>query len=259
MYLKGSNILYAPVPKCACSSLKDFCAHVEYGTPFKDTEFAADGRKLHGVFRSVRFARLKGQGPETAWKFAVIRHPVDRIVSCYEQKVIDGAFAIEQVPEDELKKKGLSRKPSLAEFVERLSGYQSVSKIIKKHSLPLTYFLGEDPDFFDRIYNMSEITEAFSDINERAGTQVLPKRRNSSHKRVNAEDVNAEVCRMILEKYRTDIEIFGPYLGSSKFAVANDCAATIKRRPSWLRKSLNAVNRTLTSARLVTLTTARRR
>lgn len=59
MYLKGLNILYAPVPKCACTSLKDFCVGVEYGKPFEDTELATKDRNLHGVFRAVRFARLK--------------------------------------------------------------------------------------------------------------------------------------------------------------------------------------------------------
>ena len=259
MYLERSNILYASVPKCACSALKAFCVKVEYGKPFKETELAKDGKTRHGVVDPVPFRKLKNQGPKGAWKFAVVRHPVDRVVSCYESKVLDKPEKLQQ-RRAQLEKKGLSLTPDLAEFVDRLEDYQSASNVIRKHSLPLDYFLGDNPEYFDRIYNFSEIAEVPVAINERAGTEVeLLKSKNAYVKRLPSGAVTEELCRKILEKYRSDIEIFGPYLGPSKFAVANECTVITKRRPSWLRKSLNAVNRTLTSARSVTLTTARRR
>lgn len=84
--LEELGALYAPIPKTASSSVKQYLAEVLY--PDKARIFSG---KIHEL---KAFKRLLTEGinfDEFAhfFKFAFVRNPWDRIVSCYVDKILD--------------------------------------------------------------------------------------------------------------------------------------------------------------------------
>lgn len=224
MYLEKSKTWYFSIPKVACSSLKGMCFQAEFGTRFQKSKFAETHKRLHDLYPSERVVKvrrkvrkLKKQG---VWTFTVVRHPVDRIISCYESKVLQETQKMKKVSEKDLEKYGISREPSLAEFIEKLDDYCKASWVIKRHAQPLHYFLGKKPDLFDRIFDISEMDEIVAEVNKRAGSEVALPWRNKSGIKVNKEEVTPEIVAKIEKDFASDLELFGDYLGPSKYTVS---------------------------------------
>lgn len=93
IYLPEQNLVYIPIPKNACTSIKQALHEIEFGYLFNANllEFN-DYQEIHEYYQLRPHAftgvnRLKRKTNVT--RFAVIRDPVERLISCYRNRVLD--------------------------------------------------------------------------------------------------------------------------------------------------------------------------
>lgn len=215
MILNNQKITYVVVPKCACTSLKDFFFWVDNG--FQYREFDLDGRRvsLHRLTQAVRFKDLPQEKISDHLKVAVVRPPVERIVSCYQNKVLSGLFLENAKVKSRLKLFGINPEPSFNEFVEKLSIYRRLSGNIRKHSQPLEFFLGDDPSWYDRIFSIREMDQLEAWVREKTGSEAVLKRRNASKEKVEKTEISQTAKDLINRKYASDFELFGQFFGET--------------------------------------------
>lgn len=175
IYSKHLNLAYCPIPKNACSSVKhallaelkiDLAGqllHDRLPTPGNWQVEPGELRRLpDSPTPSVH--RLPG-----AFAFAVVRHPLDRLVSAFADKVLHGApgltpdwYALRHFPD----------------FVHRI--VSTPPEALNEHMRPQSCFLGRLP--FDGFLRFERLQEDWRLVQERTGCkQPLVKRNASKH------------------------------------------------------------------------------
>lgn len=215
VHLGDSGVSYFSVPKCGCTSLKSlFFEHV-HGLTFEEAKADAhpavgDVEWVHGVYPSLQFAKTAAAAPAGGWRFAVIRDPFGRIVSCYRNRVRAGKARRQmQARADRLRAKGLSPEPSLEEFIERLPRYRRMIGDIRGHSMPLSHFLGTDPAYFDRIYTLRDMDVLHDDLRARLGPLPPLPHLQTRGPGMSVHDLSRAARDRIARVYAEDIELFG--------------------------------------------------
>jgi hypothetical protein len=203
MQIKRAGLTYVSVPKCACSSLKHFVHHVITGEPFPKPQKGVKKRTVHHAYPAHAFDEV----PDNAeGLIALVREPVGRIVSCHTNK-IDNQGGIRVVTDEALEARGLPRNPDLDVFVDNLNAYREVSPEIRRHTQPLSWALGTDPDRFEALFDFSEI-DAFADfVNRRAGTTVTLGHYNRS--KPATHPASDGVRQKIRDLFAEDFALFG--------------------------------------------------
>ncbi len=104
--------------------------------------------------------------------------------------------------------------PSIDNFVDLLPHYQAVSGTIRNHSRPLSYSLGPDPAFFDRLFPMSQLPEMVEYVADRIGkVPTLPHNNKSGKTSLEIPQVALDRNKQKIEDiYAEDLDIFGAYM-----------------------------------------------
>ncbi len=168
VHLEEYKVSYFAVPKCACTSLKTMFFEVENGFAWRN--YVANSKKIwvHNAYPSLPFEKARKQSAPGFWKFAVLRSPVERLVSCYRNRLMRGRGRQQLLARaGELEARGLSRTPDFAGFMEHFDDYCDLSPDVKAHSRPLSFFLGTDPGYFDRLFRLSELAEVMAELRQR--------------------------------------------------------------------------------------------
>lgn len=190
------NLVYAAVPKAACTSLKRAMHRLEHGAEFAGT--MRDGRRLglHQTYPGTRFDRADFAHLDDPWLFAVIRDPAERVLSTWSERVM-GARRLE-IANARRAGQGITRlvrrvtggmgaaqaldpRPTLEHFVLNLDHYVAAYPAVAHHTRSVGWFLGADLDVYDRIYRMDELDRLEADLRERTGVAdfTLPHRNAS--------------------------------------------------------------------------------
>lgn len=192
------NLVYAAVPKAACTSLKRAMYRLEHGVEFRGVE--RDGKRLglQQAFPTTRFERGDFVQLDDPWLFAVVRDPAERVLSTWSERVM-GAGRLE-IANDRRMGSGLTRimrkvtggteakqmldpRPTLDQFVLNLDHYAAAYPAVAHHVQSASWFLGPDLGIYDRIYTMRELDQLQADIRTRTGvTDFAVPHRNASPK-----------------------------------------------------------------------------
>lgn len=208
IYLSEYQLLYIPIPKNACTSIKQALQYIEFGTLFdaKRKEHAAYTdvhdyyKKRPGAFTGIR--QLKAASRAT--RFAIVRDPVERLISCYRNRVVD--LGDLRSGENALKKKGLSAEPDLNTFVLNLETYRKASKSIEHHSRPQSAFLGGTFDYLDHIYPIEEIENLHAVLKQFApGLELL--NRKSGGAEFDVSDLSPDALEYAIGFYQDDYNL----------------------------------------------------
>jgi len=207
------RVSYYPVPKIACTSMKKLFFRLENGFEFRN--FRANGKlkTIHSFFGSRPFEKSRQDDVEGHFRVAVVRDPVDRLVSCYRNRVVFHKDLSEQRLSPAAVAAGLVPNPSLSTFVRELDGYVQHTGSISHHAAPIVTYLGHDPKWFSAICNLQEIEQLITELQAIVGNEhplVLPREQTGGPK-LSRQDLTPSEITKIEHFYAKDYNIYGRF------------------------------------------------
>ncbi|MBT0959469.1 sulfotransferase family 2 domain-containing protein [Alphaproteobacteria bacterium KMM 3653] len=213
---KKAGLAYFSIPKCACSSLKIFFHEVETGKTWRETkkEYIArnEPKTIHEEYPPEPATQDLWDRVEGYDKICVVRGPVSRLLSCYNNKVVEEKVLSRPVVRSRLVAAGLPHQPDFETFVDNLDGYQEISKSIARHSQPLEHWLGSDADRFTKIFSMKGLSEFGDWMKQRVADVPELRHSNRSKGGTKPAQIDPAVRQRIKSRYASDIEVYGPWL-----------------------------------------------
>lgn len=210
--LQEFGLSYLPVPKVACTSLKTYFFEIENGFAFQP--FATSGRKwwIHNFYAS----RPRGEQDQPAMadhhRIAVVRDPVARLLSCYSNRVLHHRELSREKALRPLRRAGLPFAPDLSTFVANLAGYCAAVTSIQHHAAPMVTFLGDDPAYFSRIYQMTELDQLVADVAARTGRRAPLQKLQTGGPKITAEALTRAEIDLLHDFYAEDYAAFAAHL-----------------------------------------------
>ncbi|WP_413161120.1 tetratricopeptide repeat protein [Capilliphycus salinus ALCB114379] len=196
--------IYTPIPKCACTSLKNLIYSLEFQRHYSEKE---SKKSIHEFWNeSIKYVRdLKSL--KDYFKFAVVRDPVKRFLSCYKNLVIyQGDLRIKPNPE-KLEKAGLKSDPTINEFVKELEKYVQISKEVNHHTKPQYLFLGQELAAYDFLCKIEDLEALKRILSEKLGREIeLPKLQTEGPK-ITLQDLTQDSLEKLIEFYALDYEL----------------------------------------------------
>ena len=210
--LPDTDLLYFPVPKVACTSIKRAILHTtrpELNGELPISSETGKSMHVHKVFVTTQFTwRLPIRQRDKRW-FCVVRDPVKRFLSGYTNRLFHHKD-LKKVSDADLAAKGLVREPELDEFVFRLEDYMATSRAVRHHFLPMVNYLGRRPRRFDRIFDIREL-DALSTYCNEAGFSMELKHFQTGGKKLSEDVLDAKMRDKLLKFYAADYRAYGKF------------------------------------------------
>lgn len=167
-----------------------------------------DLRELHTIYRTDHKVTEQGfADSEGYWRFTIIRDPIERIVSTYQNRILQiSEHKTGKWPRLRATLLGVSLEPSLNEFCSRLPRYRSMSRRLSAHMLPVQNYVGDSLQRFDAVYRMDEMDRLEADLKARTGVEISLQRMNSSGNNKSFGDLSPDairgICRFTKQEYQ---------------------------------------------------------
>lgn len=215
--LHEQKLIYIPIPKNACSSIKHALHQIEF-----DREFDYDYHEewgyidIHDYYKK-RASAFTGKGTlgrdNRFLKFAIVRDPVKRIISCYRNRVVTLGDLYKT--ENEVRNRGLSLEPDINTFILKLEEYRDANKTIEHHSRPQYEFLGGSLDYLDRIFTIREMDQLIQMLREYKPDLEM-KEEKSGGVSYGLKDLSPEALDKALTFYEKDYELLSDYFSKKR-------------------------------------------
>ncbi len=203
------RLVYLPVPKSACSSIKIALAKPA-GFDY-DLSRGTEGIHGHGRWHIERI-RLK-QAQHGYYRFSFVRNPFDRLVSCYRQKILFTPTPAMPRPFYDPYFFDLPANTSFADFAERVCRIpDALSENHFKSQYALLYDAGKL--LVDYVGKLEQVERDWSPLAERFQLEPLLVETNVSRNKPGTHSdyrryYTAPLARLVYERYRHDVEAFG--------------------------------------------------
>ncbi len=201
------KIAYFPIPKCACTSLKNILYYLEF-----QEKFPQKVEKIHR-FWGQKKEEINSELLTEYFKFVVIRDPIKRFLSCYRNRIVyhkdlskDKDRNVEQ-----FRKFGLPKYPKLNFFVKHLEKYIMLSKNTKHHFDPQSQLLINDLNFYDFVCPIEEMEFLRRKLSEIAGEEVYFPQYQTGGPSITLKNLTKESLSKLIEFYAADYEILKKY------------------------------------------------
>lgn len=211
--VKSTNLVYLPVPKVACTTIKfALLNHNEDGLADRLDAARRTDRTVphvHIVYPSKplkvkHILRYLG----SRW-FCVVRDPVQRFLSVYGNRVVHHDDLKRSVTA--LESAGLPRHPDPVEFAENLEAYCRANGSINHHARPMVDYLGRRPGRFDRIFRLSDLGALPGYLAE-AGVELRLGHRQTGGPKLAPADLPTAALERVKRFYSADYAAFGAWV-----------------------------------------------
>jgi len=184
--------------KCGCSTVIDILGYPHFN------EFRArKGRSK--LIREKKFSRankLYTTDIISISRIAVVRDPVERLISCYTDRIL------------KKNRNGMRNYiPSFDYLVENLEALQKEFVDLRHHSIPQITWLGTAPAYYNYILSTKKLQSEFTPLISKISNISIPQ---TSHRKQSGRlrrtfEVTTENKKIIREKYADDYNIYGDY------------------------------------------------
>lgn len=220
--LEREKIAYFGVHKAAGTTVKNALFQVQEGRAWQPS----DG-PLHPKFPSIPvkpedFDRYRGY-----WTFTVIRDPVRRFLSAYQNRVLDhkdltiqSNLKSDKSVAGRLRKlvgsyhpfPGFERQPSIENLIKHYADYCRISTHIYVHTCPSKEFIGDDLSYFDEVYTTADLDRLARDLTARTGQAISFEHHNKSASRPpKFEDLSQADQNFLIDHTQEDYALFKDY------------------------------------------------
>lgn len=210
--LSEQKLIYIPIPKNACTSTKQMLHRIEFGREFDTTRPVNDPYvDIHDYYkkREGAFTGTEDLNSLTDYnRFAIIRNPVERLISCYRNRVID--LGDLKTDASSLHKYGLSATPDLNTFVMNLKKYRKASKSIEHHSRPQSAFLGDTLRYLDYVFPIEDLDRLQQFLKPFSPGLTFLKRKSGGTK-IEVADLTEDALRSAVRFYKKDFRLLQNY------------------------------------------------
>ncbi|MCP4406468.1 MAG: sulfotransferase family protein [Gammaproteobacteria bacterium] len=145
------------------------------------------------------------------WTFAVVRDPTSRLLSAYQNRIIDRGRISDPKSKKRLSRAGLSAEPTLEEFIENLPMYREHSRQIRKHTEPQSNHLRDVFSRTKNVFPIEKVSELMRILNEHCGTSAVLPHAQKSKKSLSKSDLNASHKAAIRDYYAEDYEMLSEF------------------------------------------------
>lgn len=211
VFIKKHSVSYYPAPKCACTSLKHLAFKLENDFDFRIFHINGVMMHIHSLYASLGFDRSRSLDTPTHARITVVRDPIDRFLSAYGNRVLHHNELSEARIRDGGSKLDLKPRPDLGELVDNLENYRLADVSIKHHTDPLTYFLGTDPAYYDRIFALHQIHDLVKWLEGRTGGPLVLAHEQRGGKKFHRSDLSSAQIARLQQFYAADYESLGAY------------------------------------------------
>ncbi|GAA6165446.1 hypothetical protein NBRC116590_31500 [Pelagimonas sp. KU-00592-HH] len=210
--LDDQKVFYASVPKVACTSLRRMFFEFENGFEFRP--FKVNGKQIF-IHNVAYKGLLRENFPEKRiadfHRVTLVRDPIQRLLSAFGNRVVHHKELSKSAAGANLKKLDLAPNPDLDLFIEKFDDYRQAHPSISHHTRPIVDILGDDPDYFAKIYPLHDIKQFVADMSERLGAELNLGRSQTGGPKFKVDDLTAGQIEKLKTFYAKDYEIFGEF------------------------------------------------
>lgn len=222
IYLAEQELIYIPIPKNACTSIKHALHEIEFGKRF-DAGLPAfsDYREHHDYYkkRPDAFTSVSALREQTdVIRFALVRDPVRRLLSCYRNRVVD--LGDLRSSRKVLGRMGLSAEPDINTFVKNLEEYRRANKSVEHHSRLQSDFLGGTIDYLDRVFTLKDMPGLLEMLRTYKPGLELRQRKTGGTK-ITLADLSEKALLQAIDFYNRDYELLKNYVSPER--IAKEC------------------------------------
>jgi hypothetical protein len=230
------GICYYPAPKVANTSLKHVMHRLRTGAGFVGEEKPDGGRThIHQAYGTPLFSKVEHEAYADMLRFAVVRDPIDRLLSTWGNRVVHhGELSEAKADAASMRAKKLAFDPDLTTFLDRLEDYLEMSRSVRLHALPLVEFLGPSPQFFHLLFDISQLPQLVQFLQATTGREITLPHRQADGPKARRDDLTPAQIRKLEAHYATDYESFGDAMRSIGGGVR-------KSRPGFDLRDVQAV------------------
>lgn len=197
----SSELMYFPIPKNMCTTLKLAFYQMENGHSYSASKMGIDLHQFY--FKNPQNYYFNQEIVKTNHtKVVIVREPISRFISAFRNRIIDLGDLEPFKPI--LDKANLDVKPDINQFIENLSQYRQLVHSVKHHTEPQINFIGKDLSKFDLIVDIRDPSKLLSLIKERSNITEF-KREKSGGTKASIDDITPANLSVLKSFYKRDL------------------------------------------------------
>ena len=215
------KLVFFPIPKNACSSIKALIYRADTGRDFGDDVHTKE-TSVHAIYPSVQTGEWWAPYYEHYDTFLVLRDPLDRFISAFKNRILaHGDVLIEnrrRAPDG--KEDPLAPYPEVNEFIEAMDVYMKYSVEVFHHFCPQAEFVRKVIPKTSRIFQMSDLSLVAELVSIKAGIRLdMPWLQTTGRERHVGKISDRNLLRL-KRFYAEDYELMRTYTKEKSFHVS---------------------------------------
>lgn len=197
--IRTNGIGYFPIPKSACTSIKNTLFKIEHSRDYNNE--VDTGRHIHQYWE-----KNKQEYNKEDFNFIILRDPIKRLISAYTNRVCHHReLSLEKIKlsNPRIASSFEIYSPGLGQFLDSFYDYYKVNSI-NHHCMPVTQILKSDLTPFDKIYPIEKMNLLVHDLSEKLEREIIIPREQTGGRKIPLQDLSKNHMDFLIDFYESD-------------------------------------------------------